>query len=71
MAADPTKEVVSGEWYFGLKCEKCGKLLPAFHDPSRGKVKIAGAGRLSFECGRCRHRAEYGADDFQRSQAQH
>jgi hypothetical protein len=35
-----SKELVDGEWYFGVKCAFCKEMIPINHDPGRRQGKI-------------------------------
>ncbi len=55
------EEVKSGEWYLGVRCDKCETLIPLFHDSSGGKTKFAGPGQLQVTCPnpQCRLESDY------------
>ena len=60
MADDPKK---SGEWYYGVKCRKCGSRAYAFRDRSRGRIKPAGNDEYAISCRSCGHLDTYRADE--------
>jgi predicted RNA-binding Zn-ribbon protein involved in translation (DUF1610 family) len=59
--ADPKTEFIPGEHYLSVFCQKCGQIIPLFHDPSRGRIKFSGQGKLQTDCPHCgkkqKHRA--------------
>ena len=52
------------EWYLGVACRKCYAPILLFLDPSKGKTKFAGEGKLSITCSNpnCRFESDYGTD---------
>jgi hypothetical protein len=56
-------EVQSGKTYLGFYCAKCATPIPVAEDPSGGKVRFAGKGRLHLRCPKCSHEADYPADE--------
>ncbi len=68
-----TEEAKSGEWYIGVSCKKCHKPIVLFHDPSKGKTRMTGPGKLQVTCPDpdCRHEALYGTDELWRGQLEY
>lgn len=54
-------EMKPGEWYFGVKCARCGQVIAFAHDPSQGTkaVRFSGPGSLAVPCHACGHRGAY------------
>jgi hypothetical protein len=52
------------EWYLGVACRKCFAPIILFADPSKGKLKVAGEGKLHVTCSNpnCRWEDDYGTD---------
>jgi hypothetical protein len=53
------EKIEPGEWYLGPECKACKELFPVIHDPTKGKTKVGGPGRLQLRCPRCGHEAWY------------
>jgi hypothetical protein len=61
MTDDPSKRA---DWYFWVKCRKCGEKAAAFRDPSRGKLRQVGDAEHAITCGSCGHAGIYAVTDL-------
>jgi hypothetical protein len=55
-----------GERYFGIKCEECRGISPAFPDPSDGQFgsPFTGTGIVRLACHFCPNAIQGGVDDL-------
>ena len=61
MTGDQNKKA---EWYFWVKCRKCGEKAVAFRDRSRGRLRHVGGEEYAITCGSCGHAGVYAATDL-------
>jgi hypothetical protein len=61
MTDDPSK---GADWYFWVKCSKCGEKAAAFRDRSRGKLRQVGDAEHAITCGSCGHAGIYAVTDL-------
>ncbi len=54
-------ETKPGQWYFGVKCDKCGQVIAFAQDLSEGTqaVRFTGPGSLAVPCPACGHKGRY------------
>jgi hypothetical protein len=62
----PQIRPTEGERYFGIKCEECRAISPAFPDPSDGQLgsPFTGTGVLRLGCHFCSNAIQGGTDDI-------
>ena len=53
------------KWFMGVLCRKCAFPILLFEDPSDGKRKFTGGGKLRAPCHRpeCNHQDDYSTDE--------
>jgi hypothetical protein len=61
MAHDSNK---AADWYFWVKCRKCGEKAVAFRDRSRGRLRQVSGGEYAIICGSCGDAGIYAATDL-------
>lgn len=54
----------NADWYFWVKCRKCGEKTVAFRDRSRGRLRELSDGEYAVTCGSCGHASIYAATDL-------
>src|SRR5687768_17005673 len=61
---DGPRNVVAGEWYIAVYCERCLWPIPLLPDVTKGTVALAGSGLLRVRCLRpeCEEDADYCTD---------
>jgi hypothetical protein len=52
------------DWYFWVKCRKCGEKALAFRDHSRGRLRQVGNVEHAVTCGSCGHAGIYAVTDL-------
>jgi hypothetical protein len=58
-----SKEAEFGKWYLFCACRFCLLQIPIVEDPSEGKSKLTGPGRLLVNCPHCSKENEFGTHE--------
>jgi ribosomal protein S27E len=71
MAEKEPLRLIPGRWYVGVDCKnpKCGEFIAFAYDPTGGKAKAAGAGKLGVDCPACGKMGIYLPSDVKTQQA--
>jgi len=66
MPEEPIRQIVPGEWYFGVHCVVCNNSIIVAPDPSRGVTKImpGSLGGVMVVCPNCTHSHVYKAGEL-------
>jgi len=62
----PLSDLIPGEWYLIITCERCTRRHPLFRDLSKGVSKIKAS--YIWVCPTCHHEGSYDSDAIERYQ---